>query len=229
MCGRFSLSSSAQLVRETFDVEEPVDLVPRWNVAPSQDAPVVRLDPAGGRRLDLLRWGLVAERAEAPAGGPINARSETAATLAVFRDAFRRRRCLVPADGFYEWLKLEGARHPFHIRRRDRRPFALAGLWGRWKKPGVAAVESFTILTCPPAALVAPLHDRMPVILPPSAWEEWLAPAGDPGRLAELLVPWPGDELEAVPVSPFVNHADHEGEECVRPVAPPARRQLSLL
>ncbi len=221
MCGRYSVARPDEL-GETFELEESppaVPLVPRWNVAPTQEAPVVRRTAAGRRRLDLLRWGLIAPRATSPAGGPINARSETVETLPAFRDAFRARRCLVPADGFYEWLRLEGRRHPFHIRRRDRRTFAFAGLWS----------GSFTILTCPPNDVVRPLHDRMPVILPAAAWELWLAPAAEPAELQALLVPWATDELEAVPVSTAVNRAGHEGADCVREVPPPVAKQLSLL
>jgi putative SOS response-associated peptidase YedK len=232
MCGRYSMASSVELVGETFEAEEverDAGLLPRWNVAPTQEAAVVRLADSGARRLDLLRWGLLAEGAATPAGGRINARSETVETLPAFRDAFARRRCLVPADGFYEWLRLEGRRHPFHLRRRDRRPFAFAGLWGRWQRRGQRVVDSFTILTCPPSELVRPLHDRMPVILPRDAWQAWLAPASDPADLRALLVPWQGDELEAAPVSPFVNRADHEGPECLREVPPPMARQLTLL
>lgn len=230
MCGRYSLSSAAQLVRETFVVEEStVEVEPRWNIAPTQDAPVVRLGPTGRRRLDLLRWGLIPEKADSPGAGPINARSETASTTAAFRDAFRARRCLIPANGFYEWLKLEGSRHPFHIRAPHGLPMAFAGLWGRWKAPGRPGVESFAILTCPPIDLIRPLHDRMPVILPPETWDAWLDPRSVKPELQALLVPWHGDELESVPVSPFVNRTEHEGPECVREVSPPAPRQLSLL
>jgi len=229
MCGRYSLSSTADLVRETFDVEESADLTPRWNVAPTQDAAVVRLSPSGRRRLHLLRWGLIARGASGLGGGRINARSETVETLPAFRDAFLARRCLVPADGFYEWLELEGRRHPFHFRRRDRLPFAFAGLWARWQPQHDLPVESFTILTCPPSDLVRPLHDRMPVILPAAAWETWLAPDAEPAALRALLVPWAGDELEAVPVSSAVNRADCEGSECVREVTRPVAKQLSLL
>jgi len=214
---------------------------------------VVRLSPAGRRRLHLLRWGLIARGASSAFAGRINqrgepsanpdvvertpvggrsrhnARSETIETLPAFQDAFRERRCLVPTDGFYEWLKIEGRRHPFHIRRRDRLPFAFAGLWSRWQPKHDLPVESFTILTCPPSELVRPLHDRMPVILPAAAWDAWLSPAIDPAELRALLVPWAGDELEAVPVSSAVNRADCEGSECVREVPRPVAKQLSLL
>jgi putative SOS response-associated peptidase YedK len=263
MCGRYSLSSPAQLVQEVFDAEldatveaaasagmaprpARASLVPRWNIAPTQEAPVVRRrDDGGGRRLDLLRWGLAASREER-GSGHINARGETAATLAAFRDGFRARRCLVPADGFYEWRRAGRERQPFHIRFADRRLFAMAGLWSPWAgtvarhPPGVDAWDaaenesaipgSFTIVTCPPSGLIAPLHDRMPVILPPAAWEAWLRPAATAAELAALFVPWADGGMEMIAVDPWVNHADHEGERCVRELsaADAAPRQLGL-
>jgi putative SOS response-associated peptidase YedK len=283
MCGRYSIASPAKLVQETFELEEPPELDARWNVAPTQPAPVVRL-VGGERRLAALRWGLVPAGSEGLGAGPllikpngepeassdvgeqaagrrrllikpngepqassdvgeqaagrrrllINARSETAATLPAFRDSFRRRRCLVPADGFYEWTAgpgPRGKRQPFHIRRPDRRPFAMAGLWDRWTGADGEAIESFAVLTCKPTSLVAGLHDRMPVILPAGAWEAWLGDSSK-GLLRDLLVPYP-EELEAVAVDTFVNRADHEGPECLqapRPVTPepPAPSQRSL-
>ena len=228
MCGRYSLSSPARLVRQTFGIDDPVELEPRWNVAPSQQAPVVRPAATGERRLDLLRWGLLAENAAAATGGQINARSETVETLPAFRDAFRQRRCLVPADGFYEWLRLEGRRHPFHIRRRDRGLLAFAGLWGRRQRRGESPVESFAVLTCPPSELVRPLHDRMPVILPPAAWESWLAAATAAADLRALLgVPPVGDWI-AEPVSTAVNSAMNDEPSLVEPIEPDEPRQRSL-
>lgn len=234
MCGRYSLSKTSELVEEVFGAEAPEGLAPRWNIAPSEPAPVVRATE-GGRRIDLVPWGLVPTASrdlgeQAPGGGKllINARSETAATLPAFRESFRARRCLVPADGFYEWRPGAEGRLPHHVRFRDRRLFALAGLWDRQVRPGAAAIEGFTVLTCPPSELVRPLHDRMPVILPEHAWEEWLR-ADDPSSLQSLLVPWEGPEMEAVPVSPYVNRAGNEGPECLAappPPRPPAQRSL---
>jgi putative SOS response-associated peptidase YedK len=232
MCGRYSVSTPAHLLHEVFDLVEPPELEARWNVAPTQLAPVVRRT-AEGRRLANLRFGLVPAHSAGPGDGPllVNARSETAATLPAFRDSLRERRCLVPADGFYEWRQLGRGRQPFHVRRPDGRPFAMAGLWSRWLGAG-EPLESFAILTCEPTAALRPLHDRMPVILPEEAWESWLAGELSPRRLQQLLVPYEG-ELAIVPVSPFVNKADHEGPECVREVAlpppePPAATQRSL-
>ncbi len=257
MCGRYSVSTPAQLVEDAFAAERAAALDeellrPRWNVAPTQEAPVVLASGNGKRRLDLLRWGLLAEgterggghldrgrepRASVDVGAQasdrgrllINARAETVASLPAFRDAFRARRCLVPADGFYEWKREGRDRQPFHIRFADRRLFAFAGLWNP-RQGDAEGHGSFTILTCPPSPVVAPLHDRMPVILPPEAWSAWLAADTDADALAALLVPLGAPALETVPVDAWVNRADHEGERCVRPVdLAKIPRQLSLL
>ena len=236
MCGRYSLSTTAELVEEVFGVEAPDGLAPRWNIAPSEPAPVVRVVD-GGRRLDLLPWGMVIERRasrdageQTPAGGRlrINARSESASTLRAFRDSFRARRCLVPSDGFYEWGSGPQGRVPYHIRFRDRRVFAFAGLWDGEARSGEGPRVGFAVLTCPPSELVRPLHDRMPVILPAESWDEWLR-ADDAAPLASLLVPWEGSDMEAVPVSTYVNRAGNEGPECLSPPPPPrppAQRSL---
>jgi putative SOS response-associated peptidase YedK len=236
MCGRYTLSTTAELVEEVFGADAPEDMLPRWNIAPSEPAAVVRPAADGGRRLDLLRWGLARDRSAPVRGGDrssgglhINARAETVATLPAFRDGFRERRCLVPADGFYEWGEGRQARH---VRFRDRRPFAMAGLWAPADRLDTrTAPESFAILTCPPSDLVRPLHDRMPVILPNAVWDEWLV-GEDLERLLALLVPWkqsPGSELELAPVGPYVNRAGNEGPECLAPPpppTPPAQRSL---
>jgi putative SOS response-associated peptidase YedK len=252
MCGRYSLSTTAELVEEVFGAEAPDDLARRWNIAPSEPAPIVR-GTTGGRRLDRVPWGIAAEvdrsrRGTAPpllinqrgervaspdvgeqtaVGGRllVNARSETVATLPSFRDSFRARRCLVPADGFYEWASGQRGRVPHHVRFRDRRLFAFAGIWARREERDAQPREQFAILTCPPSELVRPLHDRMPVILPAEAWEEWLH-GDDPAALQALLVPWEGPEIEAVPVGPYVNRAGNEGPECLAPPVPPAQRSL---
>jgi len=170
----------------------------------------------------LLRWGLVPAWAKDLSFGSkaINARSETAPDKPAFRDAFRRRRCLVPADGFYEWSASEGGRrHPFLIRRVDRRPFAFAGLWERWAPPGADPVETFTILTTTPNAVVARLHDRMPVILPREAFAPWLDPdLRDVDALRPLLVPAPAADWEALAVGVFVNRPDVDAPVCAEPL-----------
>ncbi|MBI3462160.1 MAG: SOS response-associated peptidase [Planctomycetes bacterium] len=164
MCGRFTLRTSARDVAEEFGLIEVPDLFPRYNIAPTQPVPVVRKP----RQLDFLRWGLIPPWADDPKIGSrmINARAETVATTPAFRRAFQTRRCLVIADGFYEWQN----RVPFLIHRRDHRPFAFAGLWDRWK-----GIDSCTIITTDPNDLIRPLHDRMPVILAPEDYDRWLA------------------------------------------------------
>src|SRR5262245_4330455 len=190
MCGRYSLYSSAADLAEWLGLPEVPALEPRYNVAPTQPVAAVRAGPGGGRELVRLRWGLVTPWAADPGTGPllINARSETAADKPAFRAALRARRCLVPADGFYEWVRQAGKRQPIHFRLRDGRPFAFAGLWERWQAPGGPAVESCAILTTGANELVRQAHDRMPVILGPDAFGEWLDPAvRDPAALAAWL------------------------------------------
>lgn len=222
MCGRFTLTTPGEILAEAFGLDAAPALAPRYNIAPTQPVLVVRREsPAGPRRAALLRWGLI------PAGGPepgrplINARAETAATLPSFRDAFRRRRCLVPADGFYEWMGPRGRpRQPMLIRLKDARPFALAGLWEPPTTTGeVENVGTCTILTTGPNALLAEIHDRMPVILGPEEGEGWLDPT--PASLAALrglLRPYPAELMTACAVGRAVNDASYDGPECVRPL-----------
>lgn len=221
MCARFSLVAPPEVVAEIFDLEDVLDFPPRYNVAPTQAVPVVRADPERGRRLDLLRWGLVPWWARDLKIGArmINARSETAAEKPAFRDAVRMRRCIVPVDGFYEWQKLASGKQPMRIRRRDRRPFAFAGLWERWRKGDAEPVESFTVLTTEPNDLLRPIHDRMPVILAPEDFDRWLDPAlRSPDAVSGLLAPCEDDELEAYPVSTLVNSWRNDVPACIEPV-----------
>jgi len=178
---------------------------PTWNLAPTQDALVVRRHPeTGERRLDTLRWGLVPRWAKDTKGAArlINARSETVATAPAFRDAFRKRRVIVPADGYYEWRAGPDGKQPYTVAMRDGTPMGLAGLWDAWRGPGGEVLRTFTILTGAPNAKLAALHDRMPVILPRDAWPAWLGevPAEADGLLA-LLRPCPSEWLAAWPVS----------------------------
>jgi putative SOS response-associated peptidase YedK len=229
MCGRFKLVTLDEEAAAEFGVPF-VPPNPRYNIAPTQSSPVVRVAATGGREWADLRWGLVPSWAKDLSIGSrmINARSETAAQRPAFRDALRRRRCLVPADGFYEWSAVEGGRRqPYLIRRVDRRPFAFAGLWERWSPPDAVSargelaefVESFTILTTIPNAMIARLHDRMPVILPRSAFDAWLDPdLRDAEALRRLFVPSPDALWEALPVGPFVNRATLDAPVCAEPL-----------
>jgi putative SOS response-associated peptidase YedK len=221
MCGRYTLSSSGDEVALLFDLSEIPSLPPRYNLAPTQEAAVVRVPaPGAPRHLDFLRWGLVPYWADDPKIGNrmINARSEGVADKPAYRWSFRKQRCLIPTDGFYEWKKEGKLKQPYHIRRKDRRPFAFAGLWARWKpKEGDGQLlDTFTILTTDSNELIRPLHDRMPVILAPESFDLWLDPAvDDRARLQELLVPYDGSVMETVPVSRVVNSPAYDGPDCI--------------
>jgi putative SOS response-associated peptidase YedK len=223
MCGRFSLTYTDQDLLEYFQLARGLDHEPRYNIAPSQPVAAVRVEE-GERRLVLLRWGLIPFWANDPKVGykMINARAETAHKTPAFRAAFRGRRCLIPASGYYEWDKKGGSRQPYHILRADGQPMALAGLWEHWEgEEGKTVIESCTILTTAASEPVARLHDRMPVILEPEDFDRWL----DPGeqrveRLRELLQPAAPGVLSMHPISPYVNKASNEGERCIEPAGP---------
>ena len=219
MCGRYTLRSKPMAIAEEFDLPEVPSLHPRFNIAPNQPVAVVRFDPSeGSRRLDFLTWGLVPSWADDPSIGDhmINARSESVLEKPAFRYAFRLRRCLVVADGFYEWQRQDGWKRPFFVHHRDDRPFAFAGLWEHWEK-GDQPIYSCTLLTTDANEVLAPIHDRMPVIVPRSAYDLWLDLAvKDPKRLQPLLVPFPTDEMEVYPVSRLVNDPGNDVPECMR-------------
>ena len=222
MCGRYTLSTPTDLLTDLYQLEAAESAAPRFNIAPTQEAPVVRVDsPAGGRRLDLLRWGLVPFWAKDPAIGNrmINARAETAAEKPAYRVSLRKRRCLIPADGFYEWMATEGAKQPYFFHRRDGLPLAMAGLWDRWNKGEEGTLDSFTILTTGPDEIVAPIHKRMPVILDSEHHDRWLDPEyADLEWLTSVMVAATPSILEAFPVSTYVNNPAHEGPGCVEPI-----------
>jgi putative SOS response-associated peptidase YedK len=220
MCGRYTIVAGEDAVRDAFDLREiPFPWRPRYNVAPTQLAPVVALGDRGPA-LAQLRWGLVPSWAEDPSVGNrmINARAETAAHKPAFRAAFKRRRCLVVADGFYEWRRTPDGKEPTRITRRDGAPMAFAGLWERWAPEGKAPLDSFTILTTAASPFIRPIHDRMPAIVPPGLRERWLSPDSDVARLEALLVPYDGDDLTAYAVSKLVNAPANDVPECVEPV-----------
>ena len=228
MCGRFTFATAPTALVELLGLDEPPTLDPRYNIAPTQALLVVRAVLQGEtrrRELRLLRWGLVPPWADDPSVGyrMINARSETAASKPAFRAAFRRRRCLVLADGFFEWKRVgRGPKQPHYLRLRDGRPFAFAGLWERWRGPGDPPDEllSCTLLTCAPNELVATIHDRMPVILPPAAYEPWLDPEQqDPAALQALLAPYPAEEMIAYPVGTGVNNPRFDDPSLIAPYA----------
>jgi putative SOS response-associated peptidase YedK len=223
MCGRFTLKAKPEAVAAAFGLPSLPLLEPRYNVAPTQTVAAVRLDrDTGSRRLDLLRWGLVPGWADDPAIGNrmINARAETVAVKPAYRHAFKARRCLVVADGFFEWQKRGGRKQPYHIRLTDDRPFAFAGLWEHWERE-TGVVDSCALITTEPNELVRPIHERMPAILRREDYDRWLDPAvTDPAVLSAMLGPYPAAEMVAVPVSTLVNAPAHDQPECVHPAHP---------
>ena len=222
MCGRFALTISPLALAKLFQLDEVPELEPRYNIAPSQAvAAVVKGREDAQRILKMMQWGLIPFWAKDSSIGSrmINARSETVAEKPSFRAAFRRRRCLVLADGFYEWQKLDGAKQPFYVTLQDREAFAFAGLWERWEGSENGVVESCTLLTCEPNDLLHPIHNRMPVILNPEDYSLWLDSGfQEAERLQALLCPYPSGRMQAYAVSRYVNSPRHEGPECIVPV-----------
>jgi putative SOS response-associated peptidase YedK len=218
MCGRFTLRTPLHLLMRHFNLsaQEEWQLPLRYNIAPTQEIAVV-VETDAGRALEMMRWGLIPSWSKDPKLGPplFNARSETVAEKPSFRTALRRRRCLIPADGFYEWKKEGKLKLPFYIRRPDEQPFAFAGLWEQWQD-----VTSCTVLTTTANDLMKPLHDRMPVILSPNDYDVWLDLRNDdPEKLKYLFEPLPDDELVALPVNTVVNNARHDAPDCIESMA----------
>ena len=221
MCGRFTRTQSPEEYAKLFGVDTALHLKPQYNVAPTQDILACRTNQDGKRELALLHWGLIPSWAKEPRTGysMINARAETVATKPAFRNAFKRQRCLIAADGFYEWKPTEHGKQPFYIFIKDHAPFAFAGLWEHWEGEGHEPVDSATIIVTSANKAVETIHDRMPVILPPSAYDEWLDPeVTNKDRLQELLVPYPAEEINMYPVNKFVNSARNNDERCVTPI-----------
>lgn len=221
MCGRFVLRASPEQLQQQFDLPEAPRSEPRYNIAPTQPVLAVRESAHTGKReATFLNWGLIPFWAKDPSIGSrmINARSETAAEKPSFRAAFKYRRCIVPADGFYEWKKENGGKQPYLIGLESGGIFGLAGLWERWEQDG-SAIESCTLLTTEPNDLLTPIHNRMPVILDPADYDEWLdhtVQKADP--LLHLLRPFDGAPMQAVPVSTHVNNPRNEDPACVVPL-----------
>ncbi len=215
MCGRFVRYSSPDTFAELLEARGALNLAPSYNVAPSESVLVARNGEAGGRELALLHWGLIPSWSKEPRTpfSTINARAETVDTKPAFQHAFRRRRCLIGSDGYYEWKKLGRTRQPYFIRLKDAAPFAFAGLWEHWER-GEERIDSCSIIVTDAAETLRDIHDRMPVILSPEYYNTWMDPElADPVRLKPLLAPYPSERMEAYPVSTRVNspkndHAD---------------------
>ena len=222
MCGRYAFFSPAEAVKRVFRVEQIPELEPRYNVAPTQDVPVVRAGKGGGRQFVMLHWGLVPFWAKERAIGNrmINARIETVATKPAYRDAFKKRRCLVLTDGWYEWQLVVDGKQPWFIRRKDAQPFAFAGLWSSWTdhKDGTE-LESCTIVTGTAAQAIHDIHPRMPIPLPDAAWDEWLdSSRSNQEKLLALLHSGPDEMFEAWPVSRAVNTPRNQGAQLIERV-----------
>lgn len=231
MCGRYSLAAADPArLRARFDVSESLVDGPHYNIAPGSEILAVTTDREGHPRGERLRWGLVPSWAKDTSGGVkmINARAETLLERSAYRVPFERFRCLIPADGFYEWQAVPGERRkqPFHITRADGELFAFAGLWSVWHRGAPDELRSCTIITTAANPAVAKIHDRMPVILPPDGEALWLAHDAPTGALQELLSGLPASELSLRPVGPAVSDARYDGPDCLLPPPPPAQESL---
>ncbi len=236
MCGRFTQTSTLAELQKLFSFEEQPNLAPRANIAPTQDIGIVRLESDGKRHWRSARWGLIPSWAKEAAIGArmINARAETLAEKPAFREAFARRRCLIPADGFYEWKREGGGKQPYRITLDDGRPFAFAGLWETWRDPADdTRLESCSIVTTEAAPAIRAVHHRMPVILEPPLAESWLRPEGTPADLQALLAPSRA-AFRVYRVSPAVNRVANDSLALLEPLPEDApledgRGQFSLI
>ncbi|MBT8136074.1 MAG: SOS response-associated peptidase [Gammaproteobacteria bacterium] len=220
MCGRFAFYAPAEAVTRIFGVEDPPDIEPRFNIAPTQFVPIIRADSDGERSVSMLRWGLVPFWAKDKAIGNrmINARAETLSEKPAYKSPFRKRRCIVPANGFYEWKKQGSVKQPYFISHGGDKPFGMAGLWARWRdgENDDETLETFTIVTTAPNEAVAPLHNRMPAIIDTSHFTQWLDPENhDTAALQELLLPPPAEPVTVWPVSRRVNDPKNDEAELV--------------
>jgi len=223
MCGRYRLSRRKELIEEYFDATPwDDDWSPRYNIAPTQAVPVIRQNPKEPvRELSLMKWGLIPHWSKdfSGAAGMINARSETASTKPAFRDSLKFRRCLIPADGFYEWKRTATSKQPYCFEVNEGELFAFAGLWDGWKDPNGNWIRTCSILTTTPNSVTSAVHDRMPVILDPDSYDLWLDPGmNDAQVLSELLKPYDARLMRCFPVSTRINSVANDDEQCSLPV-----------
>lgn len=218
MCGRFVRTSPQTVIMEEFGVDHlvNVDFAPRYNIAPSQPLETIIYDGTE-LRVGPMTWGYATSAADKTKPAPINARAETITTMPLFRDAFQRRRCLVVADGFYEWQKDGNAKTPYFIRLRSARPFGFAAVWTSMRTPMGQRIGTCAIIRCAPNELMRPIHNRMPVILPKAARDRWLNRSAAAGELQSLLTPLPSEEMDAYAVSTLVNSPRNDGPDCIVP------------
>jgi len=220
MCGRYVLYGPQSRYQAYFDAKYWPEFADRYNIAPTSVVPVIRQSPEGERVVDLLKWGLIPHWAKDASIGLklVNARAESLAEKPAYRDAFKRRRCIVPASGFYEWKAEAKGKQPYYVRLKSGEPMALAGLWESWRDPDGEVVRTFCIITTEANALMAQIHDRMPVLLQPEAFARWLDPEVPGTDLRELLAPRSAELLEALVVSKAVSRASNDGAELIERV-----------
>ena len=221
MCGRFSIHTPESRIREAFNLEhtEPLGLQSRYNIVPSQQIPIIRVKETS-REMVLAQWGLVPHWSTEPKTrySTINARIESVAEKPTYRTPFKRRRCLIPADGFYEWKQAAGNKVPCHIHMKNSEVFAFAGLWDHWEGEG-KALDSCTIIVMPSNAIMKPIHERMPAIIAPAHYDYWLdSGVTDKQEIMQYLTSAPSSQLSAYPVSTWVNSPRNNGERCIQPV-----------
>lgn len=222
MCGRFSFNQAPETVAKLFQLANVPQLPARYNIAPTQPVPtVLQIAESQRREFQMLRWGLIPSWAkDAKIGSKlINARAETVMEKPSFRSPFRHRRCLILADGFYEWQNQEGRKQPFYFKMENGQPFAFAGLWDRWESPEGEAIASCTILTTEPNEITCPIHNRMPVILHSEDYDRWLDTSGNPSDLLRSLRPYESVAMTCYPVNTTVNSPKSDRPECVQPIA----------
>lgn len=218
MCGRFTRTSPVNAFAKLFNARGIGEIAPSYNIAPTHNLLLARNTSDGTRELAILHWGLVPywSKGQDPKYSMINARSDSVASKPAYREPFKHRRCLIAADGFFEWKKVGNTKQPYYIRLRGDQPFAFAGLWDHWEAEGQAPIDSCTIITCDANPLVAEIHDRMPVILPPKAYDAWLAPGSTKtSALTGLLKPYPDLLMEAWPVGRGVNSPRNDSAELI--------------
>ena len=228
MCGRFTATNPKAILLEMVGEDEHLEIKARYNVTPGQTSTVVTVGEDGSRRLTEMRWGLVPSWVRKPTSGHrmINARVETVAEKPAFRDSIVHRRCVVAADGFYEWQRSSGGKQPYLLRLNNGVPFGFAGLWDCWRSPDGRALDTFTILTTTANALVEPIHKRMPVMLNRQQREAWLVPWTGSESIHQFCEPFPASAMEAIPVSEYVNNPAHDSVKCLQAVLLPARQTL---
>ncbi len=222
MCGRFALISAEEILKRLFALDEVIPLEPRYNIAPTQEIPAVRYVPEIEKNdLSRVRWGLIPFWAKDPSIGArmINARGENLFEKPAFRSAVRRKRCLIPASGFYEWRKQNGKKQPYFVRLKEEECFAFAGLWDRWESEEGAIIDSCTIITMEANEKIKPFHDRMPLILPQEDYEKWLDPKNEYKRDIQAMIrPYASEAMVVYPVSPLVNKPQNDGPACIKAV-----------